>query len=107
MCLAALGTPCAWLGTLGSDSSAEFICRSLADSGVDVRLARRHANHDTPTSYVTVNSQTGSRTIVHHASLPELSLLDFSSSAEVDLASYAWVHFEGSRLFALNSLCLP
>jgi ketohexokinase len=46
----------------------------------------------TPTSYITLSRATGSRTIVHHRDLPELTAADF---ANVDLTAVAWVHFEG------------
>jgi ketohexokinase len=42
-----------------------------------------------------VSAATGSRTIVHHRDLPELTAGDF---ARVDLDGFEWVHFEGRNV---------
>ncbi|WP_242475258.1 PfkB family carbohydrate kinase [Thiohalocapsa halophila] len=90
--LAQLGHRCAWAGVLAGDEGAAFIAEDLARRGIDHRHARRIAGGATPTSYITLSRDTGSRTIVHHRDLPELGAADF---ARVPLAGWDWVHFEG------------
>jgi ketohexokinase len=48
-----------------------------------------------PTSYVTLSAQNGSRTIVHFRDLPEYSLAAFQG---IDLAAFDWLHFEGRNV---------
>lgn len=90
--LAQLGHSCTWAGTLADDSASREILRDLGGEGVDTRFCVRHPGGRTPTSYVTLSRATGSRTIVHHRDLPELSSADF---ADIDLEPFDWVHFEG------------
>jgi ketohexokinase len=90
--LSQLGHRCTWAGTLADDSASREILRDLEDEGVDTRFCVRRRGGRTPTSYVTLSRATGSRTIVHHRDLPELSAAHFS---DIDLAPFDWVHFEG------------
>lgn len=90
--LAQLGRRCEWVGTLADDAGAEFIAADLRRRGIGHGHAVRHAGGATPTSYITLSAATGSRTIVHHRNLPELSAAAFE---RVPLADLAWVHFEG------------
>lgn len=90
--LAQLGHRCAWAGTLGDDAASEQILADLGRHGVDASLCVRHAGGHTPTSYVTLSRASGSRTIVHHRDLPELSAQAFSL---LELDRFDWVHFEG------------
>ncbi|AFJ02452.1 Ketohexokinase() [Methylophaga frappieri] len=48
-----------------------------------------------PTSYITVSSLNGSRTIVHVRDCPELT---FDQFAAIDLSGYDWIHFEGRHV---------
>jgi ketohexokinase len=90
--LAQLGRSCEWVGVLAGDDGAEFITTDLRRAGVACDHAMRHADGATPTSYITLSRRTGSRTIVHHRDLPELSAAEFAS---VPLAECDWIHFEG------------
>jgi ketohexokinase len=90
--LAQLGRRCEWVGSLAADPGADFIAADLQHRGISHRYAVRHAGGATPTSYITLSAATGSRTIVHHRDLPELSAAKFEP---VPLAGRAWVHFEG------------
>ncbi|WP_295888692.1 PfkB family carbohydrate kinase [uncultured Thiohalocapsa sp.] len=90
--LAQLGHRCAWVGVLAGDSGADFIAADFAGRGIDARHALRLPGGATPTSYIALSRATGSRTIVHHRDLPELSAEHF---ARVPLAGWSWVHFEG------------
>jgi len=90
--LSQLGHACAWAGTLGGDASGRKVLEDLAAHRIDVGSCVRHQQGSTPTSYVTLSRGNGSRTIVHHRDLPELSAADFSG---IPLEGFDWVHFEG------------
>ena len=90
--LSELGCRCHWVGTLADDSGAAVIRQNLAARGIGVEAAKVTSDSATPTSYITLSRATGSRTIVHHRDLPELTATDF---AQVDLTRVDWVHFEG------------
>lgn len=87
-----LDRPCTWLGTLADDAGAALITADLAHRGIDHGHAVTIAGAHTPTSYIALSQATGSRTIVHHRNLRELSARDFAGVPLVDLA---WIHFEG------------
>lgn len=90
--LAALGHACAFAGTVADDAGGAFIRAELAARGIDLGGATLVPGAATPTSYITLSAATGSRTIVHHRQLPELSNAAF---AGVALGGLGWVHFEG------------
>lgn len=90
--LAQLGHRCYWAGTLGDDVAADFIRDDLARCGIDIGHAVSVSGGATPTSYIALSRATGSRTIVHHRDLPELSATDF---ARIPLGDLDWIHFEG------------
>ncbi len=99
--LSRLGHDCSWAGTLADDSESERIVRDLARHGVDMRWVVRHHDACTPTSYVTLSREDGSRTIVHHRRLPEFSAADFSA---IDLTAFDWIHFEGRNVPELERM---
>lgn len=90
--LSQLGHPCAFAGTLARDPQSELILADLHGAGIDTAACVRHPAGSTPTSYVALSRTTGSRTIIHHRDLPELTAAEF---AAVDLDAFDWVHFEG------------
>lgn len=87
-----LGHRCHWTGTLGGDAAADFIRADLTARGIDIPHGVSVPHGVTPTSYIALSRATGSRTIVHHRDLPELSAADF---ARVPLGDLDWIHFEG------------
>ncbi len=97
--LSQLGRPCAWAGTLGDDPASDLILADLRRHAVDTSLSVRHPGGQTPTSYIALSQATGSRTIVHHRDLAELTADDLAHglSAHTDRwrRDCAWVHFEG------------
>ena len=90
-----LGNQCDWLGVLADDPSSQHISQDFTHYGVNYQLANIHPDGKTPTSYVTLNRENGSRTIVHYRDLPEY---DFASFNKIDLSSYDWIHFEGRHV---------
>jgi ketohexokinase len=90
--LAQLGRSCEWCGVLADDAGAARITADLDARGIAHRHALRVAGGATPTSYIALSRASGSRTIVHHRALPELTAAAF---AAVPLDGVDWVHFEG------------
>ena len=56
-----------------------------------------------PTSYITLNQQTGSRTIVHYRDLPEY---DYAYFKRIPLETFDWFHFEGRNVAAVKQMLL-
>ncbi|MEZ5477829.1 MAG: PfkB family carbohydrate kinase [Thiolinea sp.] len=52
-----------------------------------------------PVSHIILNQANGSRTIIHHRDLPELSLTTLQALA---WSRYDWLHFEGRNVEVLN-----
>ena len=97
-----LGHRCHWAGTLGDDPQSEFIKDDLLRRQVHLEHLTRCTRGRTPTSYVTLNRSTGSRTILHYRELPEYPAEAFLS---IDLSTFDWIHFEGRNVDALGD-CL-
>ncbi|MEK7322090.1 MAG: PfkB family carbohydrate kinase [Pseudomonadota bacterium] len=93
--LSQLGHDCAWGGVLADEPDAIRITDDLNAFGIDLAAVRRLAHGKVPTSYITLNQQNGSRTIVHYRDLPEYRYEDFQT---VDLAGFDWLHFEGRNI---------
>ncbi|MDZ7804730.1 PfkB family carbohydrate kinase [Thiohalophilus sp.] len=89
------------LTTLGEDAAGQRICRDLQHYGVNTRRIVTLAQGRTPTSYITLNQGTGSRTIVHYRDLPELRPGDFPLR---EVERYDWFHFEGRNIESLKTI---
>jgi len=89
-----LGTPNVFVvGNLGSQESTEVVRRDFDKAGVDYSYCiRKEAPQNT--SYIVLSRKTGSRTIVHHPSLPPIQARDFQD-AGIPLKTIKWAHFEG------------
>ncbi len=90
-----LGHQCSWAGTLADDASSVIIRDDLTGYGVNMDAVQVVASGHSPTSYITLNQRTGSRTIVHYRDLPEYSLTAFQ---QIDLTGFDWLHFEGRNV---------
>ncbi len=78
---------------MASDSINHFIESDLADHNIGYQQCPKHADNKSPNSYIILNSQCGSRTILHtNLGLPELQLKDFQV---INICDYSWMHFEG------------
>lgn len=95
--LAILGHECWFCGTLADDPGADTIRQTFRRQQIHDSLVTAKRASSTPTSYVTLNRANGSRTIVHHRDLDELSYLEFS---RVDIGQFDWFHFEGRNIGA-------
>lgn len=79
------------LAQLAYDAGSEQILKILDEEGIAHNHCPRSAG-TTPTSYITLNTSSGSRTIIHYRDLPELNVAHFRS---ISLEAFDWLHFEG------------
>lgn len=93
--LAQLGHNCVWAGSLADDASSEIIRADLTACGIKLDAVQTVRDGRAPTSYVTLNQQNGSRTIVHYRDLPEYGFEQFQ---QIDLSGFDWLHFEGRNV---------
>ena len=90
--LAQAGHECRLAGVLAGDMNGRRIASELELRGVDLRHARRIEHGAAPTSYILLNQQNGSRSIVHYRDLAEFSIGDFMDIDGIE--SCDWLHFE-------------
>ncbi len=93
--LSQLGHQCLWGGVLIDEPDSQIIKHALANSSIDISCCKVLTSGKMPTSYITLNRQTGSRSIIHHRDCPEFSFADFLA---IDLSHIDWVHFEGRNI---------
>jgi len=86
-----LGLSTYLLANTADDLSANFILGELKQQKINTSLCPIENNSSTPTSYITLNTHNGSRTIVHHRQLNELSANYFN---KLILDDFDWLHFE-------------
>lgn len=98
--LSQLGQGVYLAGVIAEDSNGQWLQSYLCDSGINVdHLIEKPGI--SPTSYITHNQATGSRTIVHVRELPELSQHEFQN---ISKELIDWFHFEGRNTEALGSM---
>ncbi|WP_430009017.1 PfkB family carbohydrate kinase [Methylophaga lonarensis] len=93
--LSQLGHQCQWGGVLVNEPDLPLILADLQQHQIDYSVCRQLAEGKMPTSYVTQNISTGSRSIVHYRDCPEFSFDDFG---RIDLQAIDWLHFEGRNV---------
>lgn len=99
--LSQLGHHCRWAGTLADERDARPILDDFERHRIATDAAFIAPQGKVPTSYVTLNKRSGSRTIVHYRNLPEY---DFEHFAHIDLHPLEWVHFEGRNPDAVKRM---
>jgi len=99
--LSQLGHQCYWSGVLIDQADSQIIQHDLAHYNIDTSFCRLLNTGKMPTSYISLNQQTGSRTIVHYRDCPEFSFADFS---KIELAQFDWIHFEGRNIEQLTMM---
>ena len=97
--LAKLGNKVEIVSSLAQDSTANWLLQQLSKLQISTRLCIQKSGYSTAESSIWLNRQNGSRTIVHHRNLPELSLNDLLN---IPLQQYRWLHFEGRNLDTLT-----
>ncbi|KAK3084985.1 hypothetical protein FSP39_022411 [Pinctada imbricata] len=96
--LAMLGANSEYMGSFANDAEMRFLKDNFKSYNVNIEHCRTYeSGHVTPTSVIVINSQNGSRTIMHASKkLPEVISDDFK---KIDLSLYKWIHFEGRPNF--------
>ncbi|UPH46661.1 PfkB family carbohydrate kinase [Methylophaga pinxianii] len=89
------------MATLIDEADGQVIEADLHRQQIDTRFCPRLSEGKMPTSYVTLNRQNGSRTIVHYRDCPEVDLATFQ---QIDLSSFDWLHFEGRNVPELEKI---
>jgi len=79
------------LASRGDDFNAQQVFSALSAHHIDTTLCPTQKNSATPTSYITLNTANGSRSIVHYRDLRELQASDFTA---LELNHIDWFHFE-------------
>jgi len=79
------------LASRADDFNAQQVFTALNARHIDTSLCPLQKHSATPTSYITLNSANGSRSIVHYRNLRELQADDFTALA---LSHINWFHFE-------------
>ena len=96
--LAKLGNDVEIVSSLAQDSTATWLLQQLSAQGIKTRSCIQKSGYSTAESSIWINTQNGSRTIVHHRDLPELSVAEL---LQVSLQEYQWIHFEGRNIDTL------
>ncbi len=99
--LSMLGHKVTWIGTLADDANSAIIENTFNQYQVNFSKAERVKGGVTPTSYISLSQDNGSRTIVHHREIPELS---FKTFKKLDIEEYNWIHFEGRNVSELKKM---
>ncbi|WP_019626940.1 PfkB family carbohydrate kinase [Thioalkalivibrio sp. ALJT] len=89
--LAQFGHRSGLAAVIAEGAAGDALGDRLEDLGLELGACVRRPG-GTPTSCILRSRETGSRTIVHHRDLPELSANDLTG---VPWAEYDWLHFEG------------
>ncbi len=99
--LAKLGHKVQLMSQLAEDSKSNWLIQQMRHAGIKMDLCTRSQNQTTPISSIWLNQQNGSRTIVHHRDLDEISLNDLQ---KLESLTPAWIHFEGRNIETLTHL---
>ena len=93
--LAQYGHKVDFAGTLAHEPDGYRIEQQLKAKHVTTGFCWHVKRGKAPTSYITLNQQTGSRTIVHYRDLPEY---DYQHFHQIPLEEYDWFHFEARNV---------
>ncbi|MBC8209711.1 MAG: hypothetical protein H8E21_01490 [Gammaproteobacteria bacterium] len=97
--LALLGNDVELISSFAQDETAGWLLQQLEDLGIVTTNCRQLHGFKTPESTIWLNSENGSRTIVHYRDLPELELQQLK---QIRLDAYDWLHVEGRNIDTLK-----
>lgn len=89
--------------SLADEPDSDRIQQQLAARQVAMNYCRLVKDSKAPTSYITLNQQTGSRTIVHYRDLPEY---DYQQFQRIPLETFDWFHFEGRNVATVKQMLI-
>ena len=93
--LSQLNHNCLLAASLSNDSSGKFLRKDIEDNSIQLAIPSSAHEYTSPTSYITLNKQNGSRSIIHYRNLPELT---FDQYNKINLEAIDWYHFEGRNV---------
>ena len=96
-----LGHQSAICTTLATDPESKLLTNSLRNRQIDTEHTQKFIKGQTPSSFITLNSENGHRTIVHYRDLAEIS---FDHFAKIEIEAYDWLHFEGRNIENLSGM---
>lgn len=99
--LSQLGHRCHWSGVLIDEPDSLVVKQDLDHYQINYASCLRLTEGKMPTSYITLNEASASRTIVHHRDCPELPFAHFK---HLDIAAFDWIHFEGRNIDELEKM---
>lgn len=100
--LSLLGSTCEFMGTISKKTFWEFIQKDFEKYCIDISGCKIYNEYQFPVSTIIINSQNGSRTIVHsNKDLPEL---DYEHFKNIDFRNYSWIHFEGRNVSEVSKM---
>lgn len=101
--LAQYGHLVEFAGTLAHEPDGYRIEQQLKSRNVATGYCWHIKQGKSPTSYITLNQLTGSRTIVHYRDLPEY---DYAHFRHIPLEEFDWFHFEGRNTVELQRMLI-
>jgi len=93
--LSQLGHQCSWMGAISNDHNHNIVQQDFIRHSINTQHCQLFSGKSTPISYITLNKNNGSRTIVHYRNLPELESAPFTL---MNLSDYQWLHFEARNI---------
>lgn len=96
-----LGHDCSWAGTLADDAASDFVSQQLLSDFIDIQYAKVVEGASLPVSYVILNTENGSRSIVHFRDLAEYNSESFE---QIALDEFDWIHFEGRNVAEIEKM---
>lgn len=99
--LSQLGHECEWLGTWTPDAADGIVGQDLDRYKIGSDYCQLFPDAILPTSYITLNAENGSRTIIHYRNLPELA---FEAFDRLEIEDFDWLHFEGRNIDVLRQM---
>jgi len=99
--LSQLGHEATICTTLATDSEAKQLLSGLKKRLIHTEHIQTFIQGKTPHSFITLNKENGSRTIIHYRDLPEVT---FEHFAKIAVETFDWLHFEGRNIENLSGM---
>ncbi len=96
-----LGHETAICTTLATDSEAKQLLSGLKKRQINTEYIQTFIQGQTPHSFITINKENGTRTIIHYRDLAEVT---FEHFAKIAVEAFDWLHFEGRNIENLSGM---
>ncbi len=98
--LAGLGNEVELVSSFAKDTTATWLLQELTSKNISTRYCIQKPGFSSAESSIWLNRENGSRTIVHHRDLPELTIPELK---KIPFQLFKWIHFEGRNIDTLQS----